>query len=173
MEPAGPVPAGSRVASGRLIPSLATRARMVMPAPPVTSGGAGRTENRSRSLPKQGRGTKEASQDGPRRGRPGRERRRRIFTAPPGSPGPHVGHAGRGKQRARSAMRTDCPLAYGVPRGIEVRTNEPGGGPEGRRVHDRPTLAPRAARSSSSCSNVSLITSAAPVPAASRASFEG
>ena len=35
------------------------------------------------------------------------------------------------------------------------------------------TLAPRVTRSSSSCSNVSPIASAAPVPAASRASFEG
>ena len=42
-----------------------------------------------------------------------------------------------------------------------------------RRLHDRPTLAPRVTRSSSSCSNVSPIASAAPVPAASRASFEG
>jgi hypothetical protein len=35
------------------------------------------------------------------------------------------------------------------------------------------TLAPRVTRSSSSCSNVSTVASAAPVPAASRASFEG
>ena len=42
-----------------------------------------------------------------------------------------------------------------------------------RRLHDRPTLAPRVTRSSSSCANVSPIASAAPVPAASRASFEG
>src|SRR4026209_1657884 len=41
-----------------------------------------------------------------------------------------------------------------------------------RRRHDRPTLAPRVRRSSSSCANVSTIASAAPVPAASRASFE-
>ena len=34
-------------------------------------------------------------------------------------------------------------------------------------------LAPRATRSSSSCANVSTLASAAPVPAASRASFEG
>src|SRR5262249_22638474 len=45
--------------------------------------------------------------------------------------------------------------------------------PRNRRLHDRPKLAPSVARSSSSCSNVSLIASAAPVPAASRASFEG
>ena len=45
--------------------------------------------------------------------------------------------------------------------------------PRDRRLHDRPTLAPRVTRSSSSCSNVSPIASAAPVPAASRASFEG
>jgi APA family basic amino acid/polyamine antiporter len=38
---------------------------------------------------------------------------------------------------------------------------------------DRPTLAPRVTRSSSSCANVSSIASAAPVPAASRASLEG
>jgi len=38
--------------------------------------------------------------------------------------------------------------------------------------HDRPTLTPRVRRSSSSCANVSSIASAAPVPAASRASFE-
>src|SRR5687768_10415302 len=42
-----------------------------------------------------------------------------------------------------------------------------------RRLHDCPTLAPRVRRSSSSCANVSTIASAAPVPAASRASFEG
>ena len=42
-----------------------------------------------------------------------------------------------------------------------------------RRLHDRPALAPKVTRSSSSCSNVSPIASAAPVPAASRASFEG
>src|SRR5688572_19506695 len=41
-----------------------------------------------------------------------------------------------------------------------------------RRLHDCPTLAPRVRRSSSSCANVSTIASAAPVPAASRASFE-
>src|SRR6185436_20114097 len=40
-------------------------------------------------------------------------------------------------------------------------------------VHDRPMLAPRVTRSSSSCAKVSTIASAAPVPAASRASFEG
>src|SRR5262249_31270631 len=40
-------------------------------------------------------------------------------------------------------------------------------------VHDCPTLAPRVTRSSSSWSNVSPIASAAPVPAASSASFEG
>ena len=44
--------------------------------------------------------------------------------------------------------------------------------PRDRRRHDRPTLAPRVRRSSSSCANVSTIASAAPVPAASRASFE-
>ena len=44
--------------------------------------------------------------------------------------------------------------------------------PRDRRLHDRPTLAPRVRRSSSSCANVSTIASAAPVPAASRASFE-
>ena len=44
--------------------------------------------------------------------------------------------------------------------------------PRNRRLHDRPTLAPRVRRSSSSCANVSTIASAAPVPAASRASFE-
>jgi hypothetical protein len=42
-----------------------------------------------------------------------------------------------------------------------------------RRPHDDPALAPRLTRSSSSCANVSTIASAAPVPAASRASFEG
>src|SRR5262249_14603681 len=40
-------------------------------------------------------------------------------------------------------------------------------------LHVRPVLAPRVTRSSSSCPNVSPIASAAPVPAASRASFEG
>src|SRR4029077_15675187 len=45
--------------------------------------------------------------------------------------------------------------------------------PRDRRLHDRPTLAPRVTRSSSSCANVSPIASAAPVPAASRASFGG
>src|SRR4026208_533755 len=42
-----------------------------------------------------------------------------------------------------------------------------------RRLHGRATLAPRVTRSSSSCANVSTVASAAPVPAASRASFEG
>ena len=37
-------------------------------------------------------------------------------------------------------------------------------------LHD---LAPRVTRSSSSCANVSTVASAAPIPAASRASFEG
>src|SRR4026209_1270907 len=41
-----------------------------------------------------------------------------------------------------------------------------------RRRHYPPTLAPRVRRSSSSCANVSTSASAAPVPAASRASFE-
>ena len=60
------------------------------------------------------------------------------------------------------------------PRGGSLpRREEPGGRPRDRRLHDRPTLAPRVPRSSSSCSNVSPIASAAPVPAASRASFEG
>jgi hypothetical protein len=90
-----------------------------------------------------------------------------------GPRGQHVSQAGRMSSAARSAVRSSCRLADGVPRGIDVRTNEPRGGPEGRRVHDRPTPVPRATRSSSSCSNVSLIISAAPVPAASRASFEG
>ena len=58
-------------------------------------------------------------------------------------------------------------------RGSLPRSEEPGGRPRDRRLHDRPTLAPRVTRSSSSCSNVSPIASAAPVPAASRASFEG
>src|SRR4029453_8593862 len=44
--------------------------------------------------------------------------------------------------------------------------------PRDRRLHDCPTLAPRVRRSSSSCANVSTIASAAPMPAASRASFE-
>src|SRR5262245_4010201 len=59
------------------------------------------------------------------------------------------------------------------PRRIEVGTNEPCGRPRDRRLHDRPELAPRVTSSSSSCMNVSPIASAAPVPAASRASFEG
>jgi hypothetical protein len=42
----------------------------------------------------------------------------------------------------------------------------------GRRLYDRPMLAPRATRSSSSCSNVSNVAASAPRPA-SRASFEG
>src|SRR5262249_22816668 len=45
--------------------------------------------------------------------------------------------------------------------------------PRDRRLHDGPMLALRVTRSSSSCSNGSRIISAAPVPAASRASFEG
>ena len=57
--------------------------------------------------------------------------------------------------------------------GFSPRSEEPGGRPRDRRLHDRPTLAPRVTRSSSSCSNVSPIASAAPVPAASRPSFEG
>src|SRR5262245_37245703 len=73
--------------------------------------------------------------------------------------GMRAGPAG-ARSAARSVVKTDCPLAADAPRGIEV-------------AHDRPTLEPRVARRSSSCSNVSLITSAAPVPAASRASFEG
>jgi hypothetical protein len=60
------------------------------------------------------------------------------------------------------------------PRGGSLpRREEPGGRPRDRRLHGRPALAPRVPRSSSSCSNVSPIASAAPVPAASRASFEG
>ena len=58
------------------------------------------------------------------------------------------------------------------PRGSLPRSEEPNGRPRDRRLHDRPTLAPRVRRSSSSCANVSTIASAAPVPAASRASFE-
>jgi len=42
-----------------------------------------------------------------------------------------------------------------------------------RRRHDRPTLAPRTTRSSSSCANVSGIPSSIPAIAPSRASFEG
>jgi hypothetical protein len=53
------------------------------------------------------------------------------------------------------------------------RSEEPGGRPRERGLHARPTLAPRVTRSSSSCWNVSTSASAAPVPAASRASFEG
>jgi hypothetical protein len=41
------------------------------------------------------------------------------------------------------------------------------------RPHDRATLALRVTRSSSSCAKVSCVASAAPVPAASSASFEG
>src|SRR5687768_9309261 len=58
---------------------------------------------------------------------------------------------------ARSAVRSDRPLAGGLPRGIEVGTNDPGGRPPDRRLHPCPKLAPRVTRSSSSCSNVSPI----------------
>ena len=58
----------------------------------------------------------------------------RIFTAPPGSPGQHVSKAGRGEQRREVIRRIDCPRADGVPRGIEVGTNEPGGRPRDQRV---------------------------------------
>ena len=49
----------------------------------------------------------------------------------------------------------------------------PGGRLRERRRHVRPTLVSKVTSSSSSCSNVSTSASAAPVPAASRASFEG
>src|SRR5262249_38723516 len=86
----------------------------------------------------------------------------------------------------REAVQSQVALGHdpvygaenGAPPGAGLRDR--GSQPRSRRwgsdivgVHDRPTLAPRLARSSSSCSNVSLIASAAPVPAASRASFEG
>ena len=69
---------------------------------------------------------------------------------------------------ARSGSST-CPPRSSTRlcgRGAERPTRD-------RRLHDRPTLAPRVTRTSSSCSNVSPIASAAPEPAASRASFEG
>src|SRR5262245_51963642 len=67
-------------------------------------------------------------------------------------------------------------LAPLLPLGSTQSGNSPHGALQHRgagRGHDLPTLAPRVTRSSSSCSNVSPIASAAPVPAASRASFEG
>src|SRR5687767_3274936 len=66
----------------------------------------------------------------------------------------------------------------GVSRPVSLPVSGPGEASyrrswsDARRLHDRPTLAPRLTRSSSSCANVSTIASAAPVPAASRASFE-
>src|SRR5580698_3111150 len=45
--------------------------------------------------------------------------------------------------------------------------------PRDRRLHDRPTLAPRVTRSSSSCANDSDIPSSIPAMTLSRASFEG
>src|SRR5271154_3053382 len=45
--------------------------------------------------------------------------------------------------------------------------------PRDRRLHDRPTLAPKLTRSSSSCANDSGIPPSIPAMAPSRASFEG
>ena len=57
--------------------------------------------------------------------------------------------------------------------GARDRRLEPGGRPRDRRLHDRPTLALKVTRSSSSCANVSGIPPSIPAMAASRASFEG
>src|SRR5687767_15487187 len=62
----------------------------------------------------------------------------------------------------RPTARSTTSLSFRLQR--KTRPNE---------LHDRPTLAPKVKRRSSSCANVSTIASAAPVPAASRASFEG
>ena len=57
---------------------------------------------------------------------------------------------------------------------VKVSAERSGGRPRDRRLYDRPALAPRVTRSSSSCSNVSAIPSALPeAMAPSRASFEG
>src|SRR5215510_12752505 len=73
--------------------------------------------------------------------------------------------------RRSRALRLAFELATGSL-GIG-NDEEPGGRPRDRRLHDRPTLAPRVTRSSSSCSNVSGIPPSIPAMARSRASFEG
>jgi hypothetical protein len=74
-----------------------------------------------------------------------------------------------------SASRLSLPddPVYGA-RGSLPRSDKPGGRPRDRRLYDRPTLAPRVTRSSSSCSSVSPIPSVLPeAMAPSRASFDG
>ena len=58
-------------------------------------------------------------------------------------------------------------------RGFLPRSEELGGQPRNGRLHDRPTLAPRVTRSSSSCSNVPRIPPFIPAMAPSRAYSEG
>jgi hypothetical protein len=89
----------------------------------------------------------------------------------PPTPSPALPHAG-GPVIAFRGLRGACLVCQGDQQsrgGFGVV----GLGTRPRRLHDCPTPAPRVRRSSSSCANVSTITSAAPVPAASRASFEG
>ena len=73
-----------------------------------------------------------------------------------------------GSSRAQSAAGVS-----GGRFGARDRRLEPGGRPRDRRLHDRPTLALKVTRSSSSCANVSGIPPSIPAMAASRASFEG
>ena len=81
----------------------------------------------------------------------------------------------RAHARLVARRRTDAHICVSCPRCTrrENLDEDARGLRVHRRLHDRPSLAPRVTRSSSSCSNVSPIASAAPVPAASRASFEG
>jgi hypothetical protein len=73
-----------------------------------------------------------------------------------------------------SSVTTACPgWRRRLRRGSLPRSEEPGDQPRDRRLHDRPTLAPRVTRSSSSWANVSGIPPSIPAMAPSRASFEG
>ena len=94
------------------------------------------------------------------------ERAREKRGQTPGARNAHGSTAGQ-RQDARSQRLT--PPTNGLPNRWSARRKLE----RDRRLHDRPTLAPRVTRSSSSCANDSGIPPSIPATAASRASFEG